>query len=61
MSKAIRRLAIRATYPVWHPMVFRILSYARERGIITSSQWHELAAMLDRTQIQYQALRRGVE
>lgn len=53
MLKALKRFALDKTYKIWHPPLNKCLSSALERGVINSYQWHELAAMFDRTQKQH--------
>jgi hypothetical protein len=50
MEKAKYLIAMIA-YPAWHPLVNMVLSHCRRKGIISDSQWHEISAKLDRTQV----------
>jgi hypothetical protein len=41
------------TYSCWHPLIFKALVFAENRGIIDTRQWYKLAALLDRTQVHF--------
>ena len=51
MRKYIRKLILRLTHRVWNREISRILGRMYHQGIINSSQFHELAARFDPTQI----------
>ena len=53
MRRKIKQFILDKTYFVWHEPVVLCLNLAKQRGVINNEQWHELAALFDRTQIYY--------
>ena len=50
LPKPFKRLVRRMTHRIWNEQVFVILSYAYQKGQITSKQLHELHSYFDPTQ-----------